>query len=114
MKEQYTKGLWKVETEYMSEEGYGQYIKRQEIIKHDKDVTYVIVRINWCNPVEANSNLLAAAPEMYEALQRVLLFITNGRENGYIQMPEVGDSALETPNIIRKALAKAQGLEDKA
>ena len=114
MKEKYTKGPWKVETEHMSEEGYEEFIKRQSIIKRDEDVTYTIANINWCNPVEANTNLMAAAPEMYEALQEALLFITNGMENGYIRMPEVGDSALETSNIIRKALTKAQGLEEKA
>lgn len=62
-----------------------------------------------------NAQLVASAPDMYEALKRALLFITNGREMGYIQMPDADsvDAALETPNIIRRALVKAQGLEDK-
>jgi len=57
-----------------------------------------------------------AVPEMYEALKKALQFINNGRKFGYIQMPDAdcGDTALETPNIIRRALAKAEGLEDKA
>jgi hypothetical protein len=53
-------------------------------------------------------------PEMIEALQRALTFMMNGVDNGYIKMPDVGDSALETPNIIRRALAKAQELGNKA
>jgi len=65
----------------------------------------------WIEMAKCNANLIAAAPEMYEALQRALLFITNGREMGYIRMPDVdsGDTALETPNVIRRALAKAVG-----
>jgi len=58
-----------------------------------------------------NAQLIASAPEMYEALQRALRFITNGVEMGYIILPDVdsGDSALETPNIICLALEKARG-----
>jgi len=65
----------------------------------------------WIEMAKNNANLIAAAPEMYGALKRALLFITNGRENGYIRMPDIdsGDPALETPNIIRMALAKADG-----
>ena len=60
---------------------------------------------------EANVKLMAAAPYMHEALLQALMFIENGIEMGYIQMPTVdsGDSALETQVIIRRALAKAVG-----
>ena len=59
---------------------------------------------------EANMKLMAAAPDMYEALEKALIFITNGTELGYIKMPDLDseDSALNIPNIIRKALTKAQ------
>ncbi|TGE35901.1 hypothetical protein E4K67_22555 [Desulfosporosinus fructosivorans] len=69
------------------------------------------VEIRQAKEAYANANLISAAPDMYEALQRALTFITNGIENGYIQMPDLdsGDSALETPNIIKQALTKAQG-----
>lgn len=59
----------------------------------------------------ANAILISAAPDMYEALERSLMFMMNGVDNGYITMPDIGDSALETPNIIRKALAKARGMK---
>ena len=60
---------------------------------------------------DSNAELMAAAPEMYEALQHALQFIENGTTLGYIQMPDTdsGDAALETPSVIRKALTKAQG-----
>jgi hypothetical protein len=56
-----------------------------------------------------NAQFISSAPDMYEALKRALMFMENGVDNGYIQMPDIGDPALETPNIIRKALAKAEG-----
>ncbi len=61
-----------------------------------------------------DARLMAAAPDMYEALLKALRFIINGRELGYIQMPDAnsGDSALKTPDIIRQALAKAEGKDD--
>jgi hypothetical protein len=69
---------------------------------------------NWPIAVEMkeeDAKLAASAPELLEALKKALLFITNGRELGYIQMPDVesGDPALETPNIIRRAIVKAEG-----
>jgi hypothetical protein len=59
---------------------------------------------------EANAYLMAAAPDMYEALELALLFITNGREQGHIKMPDAGsgDSAGETQSIILQALAEAR------
>lgn len=64
---------------------------------------------------KANANLIAAAPDMYEALQRANQFITNGIELGYIRMPDADlqDPASETPGIIRKALKKANGEEEE-
>jgi len=91
-----------------------------EIIEDEltiKSKDYTICEVFLCDAFSgedqgvSNARLISAAPEMYEALKRALLFITNGRENGYIRMPDIdsGDPALETPNIIRMALAKADG-----
>jgi hypothetical protein len=59
----------------------------------------------------ANATLIAAAPDLYEALKRAQAFIANGIELGFIRMPdpETPDPAHETPRIIDVALAKAEG-----
>jgi hypothetical protein len=50
---------------------------------------------------------LRARNEVLEAaLRRADQFITNGIELGYIRMPDVPDSAHQTPGIIRAALAE--------
>lgn len=70
----FTPGPWEVETEYMAEPGYEQFIKCQRIVTPVEEgengdlVRYTVANINWCNPVEANAHLIAAAPDMYEAL----------------------------------------------
>lgn len=48
--------------------------------------------------------------ELVEALKRADQFITNGIKYGFIEMPGPGsgDLALETPEIVRAALAKAK------
>ncbi len=54
--------------------------------------------------------IMAAAEDMYEALKRAHLFISNGRSFRYIKMPDdFEDPAWETPHIIEQALAKARG-----
>jgi len=57
------------------------------------------------------SPLFAAAPDMYDALQKANLFIRNGIELGYIVMPDKNclDPAHNVPEIIQKALAKTEG-----
>jgi len=52
-----------------------------------------------------------AAPEMLKVLERVDKFITNGVENGYIYLPDkiLNDPATETPELVRKVIAKAEG-----
>ena len=59
----------------------------------------------------ANASIIAAAPDMYEALEKANSFISNGIKLGYIKMPdlECEDTAWETPEIICKALTKARG-----
>jgi hypothetical protein len=52
-----------------------------------------------------------AAPEMLKVLKRVDKFMTNGIECGYIYIPEkiLDDPATETPELVRKVIAKAEG-----
>jgi len=59
----------------------------------------------------ANARLMAAAPCLLAALRDAEEFIANGIEYGYIRMPDADtpDSAHETPEIIRAAIAKATG-----
>jgi hypothetical protein len=58
-----------------------------------------------------NARLIAAAPELYEALLKAEQFISNGVELGFIRMPDVEtpDSAHDTLPAVRAALAKARG-----
>jgi hypothetical protein len=59
----------------------------------------------------ANGRLIAAAPDLLEALRLAHQFITNGIELGYIRMPDPDfpDPAHQTPSIVRAAIAKAEG-----
>lgn len=59
--------------------------------------------------IEANALLIAAAPDLLEALRCAQNFIKNGVELGYIRLPEAPDSALDTPAVINAAIAKANG-----
>ncbi len=61
--------------------------------------------------VSANTRLIAAAPELLEALEHARLFIRNGVEIGYIRMPDADtpDPAHETLPRVEAALAKARG-----
>ena len=65
----------------------------------------------YLTEVEANAHLIAAAPDLAEALERAEQFIINGTELGYIRMPDEGsrDPALDTLPAIQAALAKARG-----
>jgi transketolase C-terminal domain/subunit len=58
---------------------------------------------------EADMALIAAAPDLLEALKKADQFMTNGIELGYIRMPTLPDPALATPGIVRAAIAKATG-----
>jgi hypothetical protein len=62
---------------------------------------------------EANAHLIAAAPDLLDALEAAKQFIQNGIQYGYINMPDkdCGDSALETPAKIEAAIQKARGLQ---
>jgi hypothetical protein len=59
----------------------------------------------------ANARLIAAAPDLLEALRCADTFITNGIELGFIRMPDADtpDPAHKTLAIVRAAIAKATG-----
>lgn len=108
----WTPGPW----EYLSEVGYAgdyPYTKAHRVKIGSETLTTYCHADGWSGEkvAEANARLMASAPDMYEALQRANCFITNGIKLGYIRMSdlECGDSAWETPDIIRRALAKAKG-----
>ena len=54
--------------------------------------------------------MMAAAPELLDALDEAKQFIQNGIQYGYINMPDkdCGDSAIETPAKIEAAIQKAR------
>lgn len=62
-----------------------------------------------CSTQHANARLIAAAPDMFEALKAARQFIANGVELGFIRMPDAGtpDPAHDTLPVIEAALAKA-------
>jgi hypothetical protein len=62
--EKATPGKWEVRTVYHEDSEYSKFIKSQEIVsmKDDGNV-YVLARINWSNPVEANAQLMAISRE---------------------------------------------------
>jgi hypothetical protein len=63
------------------------------------------------NETRANARVIVAAPDLLEACERALQFITNGIEFGYITMPdkETPDPAHECPDVLRAAIARAKG-----
>ena len=77
-------------------------------------VAMVAHSVNWPDQraqAVADAQMLAAAPEMYEALKRAEQFITNGIEFGAIRMPDEStpDPAHKTLPAIRAAIAAAEG-----
>ena len=71
-----TPGPWKVDTEYMTEPGYGKYVEQQWVYKEepadpvedDPDdepgmIHYTIARLNWRNPITANTAFIALSRE---------------------------------------------------
>ena len=58
---------------------------------------------------EANARLIAAAPQMLEALEAARLFIENGIEMGYISEPHPGTPESATLPAIKAAIKAAKG-----
>lgn len=98
----HTKGPWKVR----ENGGIMQAIEAGKdwlIYKCGRDNTPIA-------EVEANARLIAAAPDLLEALELARLFIRNGIELGYIRMPDADtpDPAHDTLPKIEAAIAKAR------
>ena len=108
---EFTPGPWEVITEYMKEKGYEGFVKRQAVVRREKgefqgeDTLWTIAEMNWSNPVEANAHLIAAAPEMYEALSELVDLV-----EGIISGDYKPDSFTTQPG--RKALTKAEGRQE--
>ena len=64
---QFTPGPWIVEDEEFGE--YGEYTKPQVFSCANEDNPKIICSLAVRNSMEANAQLIAAAPTMYEALQ---------------------------------------------
>ena len=58
---------------------------------------------------KADAQLIAAAPQMLEALEMAKLFIENGIEMGYISEPQPGTPESATLSAIRAAIAAVKG-----
>lgn len=59
--------------------------------------------------IEASTRLIAAAPQMLEALEAARLFIENGIEMGYISEPQPGTPESATLPAIKAAIKAAKG-----
>jgi len=73
----------------------------------EKDQTIAVLREENDSQRDSIQNLSCQVAGLREGLKRADLFITNGIEFGYIRLPDAdsGDSALETPSIIKQVLA---------
>lgn len=78
----------------------------------DYDIIARCFSDNWRN----DARLIAAAPDMFEALRAARQFIANGIELGFIRMPDADtpDPAHDTLPAIEAAIAKAEGLGPRA
>lgn len=107
MTTQHTQGPWT-----LSEEYDGTSVKAGQFY-----VTHAIQNCGFHEPevdkavTKANARLIAAAPDLLEALRKADQFIANGIELGFIRMPDADtpDPAHKTPEIVRAAIAKATG-----
>jgi hypothetical protein len=79
----------------------GKYVERRELELDDPRF----------DEIHANGRLIAAAPDMLDALRQAEQFIANGIEMGAIRMPapDSDDSAVNTLPAIRAAIAKVEG-----
>lgn len=100
----FTPGLW--ETEY-DNHGNGSYSEWLNILAPNKTIAQVGCCRKMTEEDKANAYLIAAAPELYEAIEAVISFLEYGIRPAVADplAGEVGDEADE----LKKALAKAEG-----
>lgn len=105
----FTKGPWKVTgTGDVSVDIPAPYYESIGVgVNECAPFCIVISRRNIASRLEANANLIAAAPELYEALENQL--------KNWIELIESGDAGFWNPDddehviAMRKVLAKARG-----
>ena len=92
----YTKGEWSI--------SYGGEVEGRERYAVTTNTTEICQLRAKKDPkeIEANARLISAAPEMYEALQQSLIALNDHPDLHY-----------GVKQIIQKALAKAEGKEEK-
>ena len=96
----YTKGPWTLEVNpFPLPRSQGSFVGH---IRVNNDTIALLV----CNPptMDANAHLIAAAPEMYEALHSAI----NGIETVQVASGYTGEAGFEALRLIRAALAKAE------
>ena len=64
---------------------------------------------NKPDAMDANARLIAAAPQMLEALESAVRFIENGIEMGYISEPQPGTPESATLPAVKEAIRAAKG-----
>ena len=94
----------------------GQRLSSRRIISDSNKISTVVADVpdygeTSASERHANARLIAAAPDLLEALRNARSFIKNGVDLGYIRMPDADcpDSAHNTLPAIEAALAKARG-----
>ena len=99
----WTPGPWKVEEPFVSIGCWD--IKNNE----GNEVTKIWAK--GSNHAKANAHLIAAAPEMYEALKDVLSYLP-ARDGKRVPGDPDGDVQLMIANKIKQAFAKAEGRQE--
>ena len=99
----YTKGEWKI-SHSAFDRCHGGKGAREFVVNKDED-EIAEVQGNTNDKCLANAHLISAAPEMYEALQKISYAVMNGNL-------KVNKSvAIQIYEIATPALAKAEGKE---
>lgn len=100
-----TKGPWEIEIIYHDDPGYERFAKRAEIVTKREEVTYVIAKMDWSNPMMENAYLIIAAPDMLEACKNAHKLFSGCLCDGIHPRYEAKKEALE---MLEKAIAKAE------
>ncbi len=121
-----SKGPWEVETVYMEEPGYEEFIKRQavttapEIVTEDRgesyEAKYTIARMDWSNPVTANAELMAAACNLLPALAESWLEMAGEVEQlrkDNAEHLKIGTIAYNALFLVCESLARNTKIDDE-
>ena len=109
----YTNGEWEVKQKELDEAIFFENFTL--LVQSEKLVIALCDREHWDKHKErlANANLIAAAPDMYEALSDLAACFRNTEILGNIQNEGEKHSLEIAINSMSKALAKAAGKESK-